>query len=99
MCYVNVMEVAHDNAATVKNYITEDYVSWTPMTYGMVWLLISQYTLMVSVLYLGTKNVAKSMRKISCSAKKTEGKSWFVELSDKCEWSHTVESNIIWLCI
>ena len=36
----------------------------------------------VSVLYLSTKNVAKIMRKISCGAKKTERKSWFMELSD-----------------
>ena len=31
--------------------------------------------------FLGTKNVAKSMKEIACG--KTEGKSWFVELSDK----------------
>lgn len=56
---LNIMEVAHDNAATVKNYITED-----------LHLLNSYDT------WHGTKNVAKSMRKISCGTKKTEGKSW-----------------------
>ena len=79
------MEVAHDNAATVKNYyITEDlhllnsYDTWHGVVADFPMLL------MVSVLYLGTKNVAKSMRKISCGAKRTEEKSWFVELSNKC---------------
>ena len=92
---LNVVEVAHDNAATVKNYITEDlrllnsYDTWHGVVAHFPMLL------MVSVLYLGTKNVVKSMRKISCGAKKTEGRSWFVKLSDKCEWSHTCESNII----
>ena len=56
------------------------------MTRGMVGVTDFPLPLMVnSVLYLGTKNVAKSMRKISCGTKKTEGKSWFVELSDKCK--------------
>ena len=29
--------------------------------------------------------MAKNMKKISCVTKKAEGKSWFVELSDKCK--------------
>ena len=89
------MEVAHDIAATVKNYITEDLHLLN--SYGMWHGVVADFPmlLMVSVLYLGTKNVAKSMRKISCGAKKSEGKSWFVELSDKCEWSHTCETNVI----
>ena len=83
----------------MKNYITDglrllnSYDTWHGVVADFAMLLI------VSVLYLGTKNVAKSMRKISCGTKKSEGKSWFVELSDKCEWSHTSETNIISLCI
>ena len=83
---LKVVEVAHDNAATVKNYITEDlhllnsYDTWHGTVTDSQYLCDSyQYAL------LGTKNVAKSMRKISCGTKKTEGKSWFVELSDKCK--------------
>ena len=33
--------------------------------------------------YLGTKNVAKSLKKIAVGTKKTEGKTWFSQLSDK----------------
>ena len=76
--HLNGVQVAHDNAATVKIYITEDlhllnYNTW----YGVV----ADFPILhvVIVLYLGTKNVAKSMRKISCGAKKSEGKSWFVQ--------------------
>ena len=32
---------------------------------------------------LGTKNVAKAMRKITVGPKKSEGKTWFSQLSDK----------------
>ena len=38
--------------------------------------------------------MAKSMRKISCGTQKTEGKSWFVELSDKCESPTCVPVNL-----
>ena len=31
----------------------------------------------------GTKNVAKGMKKVACGTQKTQGKSWFPELSDK----------------
>ena len=78
------MEVAHDHATSVKNYITEDlhllnsYDTWHGEVTDFLLLLT-----IISVLYLGTKNVAKSMKKISCGSKKAEGKSWFVELSDK----------------
>ena len=40
---------------------------------------------LLMVVSVRTKNVAKSIKKISCGTKKTEGKSWFVELSDKCK--------------
>lgn len=32
---------------------------------------------------LGTKNVAKGMRKITVGPKRSEGKTWFSQLSDK----------------
>ena len=81
------MEVAHDKATSVKSYITEDlhllnsYDTWHG---GLTDFLI--FLTIISV-FLGTKNVAKSMKKISCGSKKTEGKSWFVELLDKCKSS------------
>ena len=39
---------------------------------------------------VGTKNVAKLMKGISCGTKKTEGKTWFLELSDKRNFSHAM---------
>lgn len=35
--------------------------------------------------HTGTKNVAKNMEKVSCGTQKTQGKTWFPELSDKCK--------------
>ena len=83
---LKIVEVAHDNATSVKKYITEDlrllnsYDTWHGEVIDFLVLLST-----ISVRYLGTKNVAKSMKKISCGTKKAEGKSWFVELSDKCK--------------
>ena len=83
---LKIVEVAHDHATSVKNYITEDlrllnsYDTW----HGEVTDLLMLLTI-VSVLYLGTKNVAKCTKMISCGSKKAEEKSWFVELSDKCK--------------
>ena len=63
---LKVVEGAHDNATSVKNYITEDlhllnsYDTWHGGVTDFPILLM-----VISVLYLGTKNVAKSMRKIS----------------------------------
>ena len=63
---LKVAEVAHDNAASVKNYITEDlhllnsYDTWHGGLTDFPILLM-----VISVLYLGTKNVSKSMKKIS----------------------------------
>ena len=58
------------------------------MTHGMVGLLLpNTFDNDRYVFFLGTKNVAKNMKKISCGSKKTEGISWFVELSDKCKSS------------
>ena len=81
---LKITKVAHDHATSVKNYITGDlqllnsYDTWHGEVTGYYILLA-----MISVLYLRTKNVAKSMKKISCGSKKAEG--WFVELSDKCK--------------
>ena len=83
---LKIVEVAHDNATSIKKYITEDlhllnsYDTWHGEVIDFVVLLS-----IISVLYLGMKNVAKSMKKISCGIKKAEGKSWFVELLDKCK--------------
>ena len=83
---LKVVKVEHDNATSVKNYITENLHllnSYDTRHGGVTGFPI--VLMVISVLYLGTKNIAKSMRKISCGTKKTEGKSWFVELSDKCK--------------
>ena len=44
----------------------------------------------ISFCISGTKNVAKQMRKIACGTQKTEGKSSFPELSDKCKLFYCV---------
>ena len=36
--------------------------------------------------YIGTKNVAKSVKKVAQGGVRSEGKTWFAELSDKSEW-------------
>ena len=73
--------------SVLSGHIAQTYGNW-PMAscYFVHCSVVADFPilLMVSMLYLGTKNVAKSMRKISCGAKKTEEKSWFVELSNKC---------------
>ena len=43
--------------------------------------------------HTGTKNVAKKMKKVSCGTKKTQGKTWFPELSDKCKQKFMLASH------
>ena len=42
---------------------------------------------------LGTKNVAKGMRKITVGPKKSEGKTWFSQLSDKSKLLYMFTQN------
>ena len=46
--------------------------------------MIAMYILYYRVsVFTGTKNVAKKMTKLAVGTKKTQGKTWFPELSDK----------------
>ena len=74
------MEVAHDKLL-VKSYITQklyllnSYHTWHGEVTNFIILLT-----VTSVLVLGSKNIAESMK--MCGSKKTERKSWFMELPE-----------------
>ena len=77
---LNVVEVAHDNCSSVKNYITKDlnlinsYDTW----HGKLFHVSAWHHLVI-----GTKNVAKSLKTVAVGTAKTAGVTWFTELSDK----------------
>ena len=79
-----VVEVAHDHQTQVMKYITDDlklinsYDTW----HGKVEHL-QRLRYLFCTYNIGTKNVAKKMKGISCGPQKNEGKTWFLELSDK----------------
>ena len=88
--------MAHDHQAQVMKYITEDlqlinsYDTWHGELYFSFTYILCVYRNFVNFVYIhvcflpsGTKNVAKQMKKITCGAQKTEGNTWFLELSDK----------------
>ncbi len=80
---LNIVEVAHDNQSVVKKYVTDDlnltnsYDTWHGKCVECHVLIFT------NSVYLGTKNVAKGMKKLAIGTKKAQGKTWFPELSDK----------------
>ena len=44
------------------------------------------YTRVSHYTYIGTKNVAKAVKKVTTGGVKSEGKTWFAQLSDKSKW-------------
>ena len=79
---LRVCEVAHDHQVQVSRYVTDElgclnsYDTW----HGM---LERFFRTLIITLSVGTKNVAKELKKICQGANKWEGVNWWRELADK----------------
>lgn len=83
-----MVEVAHDYQVQVKKYVCDELKLRNSFdTWHGVLLSVRRYV--VHVLHLcicvheGTKNVAKKMAKIAQGPVRSEGVTWFRQLSDK----------------
>ena len=82
---LNIVEVAHDIQQQVARYVTSDlkllnsYDTW----HGKFIHCSYSYIYYVKSYFVGTKNVAKELSKITKGLVKERGKKWHPELSDK----------------
>ena len=77
-------EVAHDNQAAVRNFIVSDlqlintYDTW----HGTIRMCLHEFYFGICT-GLGTKNVAKELKKVSTGLVSMRNKKWFPQLADK----------------
>ena len=107
---LHITEVAHDIQGQVSKYVTKDlglvnsYDTW----HGMFRItIVSVLTLLCKALdthschFIGTKNVAKELRKITEGRVRDRDVSWFPELYYKSKMLYTAlcTSDIIHICV